>query len=147
MKTEKDDYGQRTTDNVKRINIFTRRSVVRGQWSVVNPLRSPKSLLLVVASVILGVFLFRIALAVDGDIVFKRESGEGGVPVAVFPHWFHRIRFKCYACHPIPFEMNTGANKVTMDAIGEGKFCGACHNGKVAWPVSFDTCSKCHVGK
>lgn len=87
------------------------------------------------------------ALAVEGDIVFKRAGGEGGVPVAVFPHWFHRIRFKCYACHPSIFEMKAGANKIAMDAIQEGKFCGACHNGKVAWPVSFDTCSKCHVGK
>ena len=87
------------------------------------------------------------ALAVEGDIVFKRQGGEGGVPATIFPHWFHRIRYKCYACHPTPFEMKAGANKITMDTIQEGKFCGVCHNGKVAWAASFETCNRCHVEK
>lgn len=86
-------------------------------------------------------------LAVEGDIVFNRKAGEGGTPPALFPHWFHRIRYKCYACHPEVFEMKAGANAITMDAIREGKFCGACHNGKVAWEVGFDTCNRCHVEK
>ena len=98
-------------------------------------------------SLLIAAFLVSAALAVDGDIVFKREGGEGGVPVAIFPHWFHRIRFKCYACHPTPFEMKTGANKITMDAMQEGKFCGVCHNGKVAWAASFETCNRCHAEK
>ncbi len=86
------------------------------------------------------------AMAVDGDIVFKREPGqETGTPPAVFPHWFHRIRFKCYACHPSITEMKAGANHVTMDDIRAGKFCGVCHNGKIAWEVGFDTCPRCHV--
>ena len=82
---------------------------------------------------------------VKGDIVFQRKAGEGEVPPAVFPHWFHRVRFKCYACHPAITAMKAGANKITMDAIGEGKFCGACHNGKTAWEISFNTCPRCHV--
>jgi c(7)-type cytochrome triheme protein len=106
-----------------------------------------RSLLLVLASLILGVFLFSVAFAVDGDIVFKREGGEGGVPASTFPHWFHRIRYKCYACHPTLFEMKAGANKITMDALQEGKFCGVCHNGKVAWAASFETCNRCHAEK
>jgi c(7)-type cytochrome triheme protein len=84
-------------------------------------------------------------LAVDGDIVFGRQAQPGGTPPATFPHWVHRIRFKCYACHPAIFEMKAGANKITMDAIQAGKFCGACHNGTTAWEVSFDTCNRCHV--
>ena len=84
-------------------------------------------------------------LAVEGDITFKRKGGEAGTPPAVFPHWFHRIRYKCYACHPSVFEMKAGANAINMDAIREGKFCGTCHNGKIAWEVGFDTCSRCHV--
>lgn len=98
-------------------------------------------------SAVVAVFLVGAAFAVDGDVVFKREGGEGGVAVAVFPHWFHRIRYKCYACHPSVFEMKAGANKVTMDAIGEGKFCGVCHNGKIAWAASFETCNRCHAEK
>ncbi|MFQ5916100.1 MAG: c(7)-type cytochrome triheme domain-containing protein [Nitrospinota bacterium] len=66
------------------------------------------------------------------------------MPPARFPHWFHRIRFRCSACHSALFEMKAGANKVLMDSILEGKFCGACHNGKVAWLASFETCHLCH---
>ncbi len=99
----------------------------------------------------LGVFLSCLlaasALAVEGDVVFKRQEGAPGTPPATFPHWVHRIRYKCYACHPAVFEMKAGANAITMDAIREGKFCGACHNGKIAWEVGFDTCNRCHVEK
>ncbi len=110
--------------------------------------RSPVSgLRLLLFSLLIAVFLVSAALAVDGDIGFKREGGDGGVPVATFPHWFHRIRYKCYACHPAVFEMKAGANKITMDAIGEGKFCGVCHNGKIAWAASFETCNRCHAEK
>ncbi len=109
------------------------RSSVRG-------LRSP------LFSLLIAVLLAGVSLAVEGDIVFKRPGSEAGVPAAVFPHWFHRIRFKCYACHPSIFEMEAGANKITMDAIKEGKFCGTCHNGKIAWEVGFQTCSRCHSG-
>ena len=87
------------------------------------------------------------ALAVEGDIVFSRKDNEGGTPPAVFPHWVHRIRYKCYACHPELFQMKAGADAITMDAIEQGKFCGACHNGKIAWGIGFDTCNRCHAGK
>ncbi len=105
----------------------------------------------VIVAVMLAILLIVVplswALAVEGDVVFKREGGEGGIPAAVFPHWVHRIRYKCYACHPSLFDMKAGANKVSMEAIQEGKGCGACHNGKIAWGVSFDTCNRCHVGQ
>jgi len=89
------------------------------------------------------------ALAAEGDVTFKRRGGggPGGTPPAVFPHWFHRIRFKCYACHPALFEMKAGANPITMAAIREGKFCGACHDGTTAWAVTFENCSRCHAAK
>jgi c(7)-type cytochrome triheme protein len=96
--------------------------------------------------VILTVF-FGVALAVEGDVVFKRSSGHGGNPPAVFPHWVHRVRYKCYACHPAPFRMKAGANQVSMDLIQQGKSCGVCHNGKRAWGITFDTCNRCHVGQ
>ncbi len=92
-------------------------------------------------------FLMSAALAVEGDVLFKRQGVKGGTPPAVFPHWIHRIRYKCYACHPAIFEMKAGANKVSMDAIQGGQFCGACHNGKIEWGVTFATCNRCHGGK
>jgi c(7)-type cytochrome triheme protein len=99
---------------------------------------------LLLAPVLAGL-LVTASLAVDGDVTLKRQDGGTSPPPAVFPHWIHRIRFKCYACHPTIFEMKAGANAITMDEIREGKFCGTCHNGKIAWEVSFDTCNRCHV--
>ncbi|MFQ5915165.1 MAG: c(7)-type cytochrome triheme domain-containing protein [Nitrospinota bacterium] len=85
-----------------------------------------------------------VAQSVPGDIVFEREAGEKGVPAAVFPHWLHRVRFRCYVCHPQIFEMKKGANAITMEKIRGGEFCGRCHNGRTAFPVDFQSCSRCH---
>lgn len=85
--------------------------------------------------------------AAQGDLVFERESGvegSGAFPPSIFPHWVHRVRYRCYACHPAPFAMQQGANAVTMDSIGKGQFCGACHNGQTAFNVEFQTCARCH---
>jgi len=85
--------------------------------------------------------------AVFGDITLQRAAGDASAadtPPAVFPHWKHRIHYKCYVCHNAIFEMKAGANKISMKAIADGKYCGACHNGKQAWAVGFDSCNKCH---
>jgi len=76
-----------------------------------------------------------------GDIVFP---GNAGFASARFPHWIHRMQYKCYACHDGIFQMKAGADPITMDAILEGKFCGVCHDGKRAFPVAFYTCDRCH---
>ncbi len=80
-----------------------------------------------------------------GDIHFTHPGGGNeGVPPATFPHYVHRIQFKCYVCHEDIFVMKAGANAITMDAIQSGKFCGTCHNGKIAFEVGFETCQRCH---
>ncbi|MBI2061949.1 MAG: hypothetical protein HYT87_19590 [Nitrospirae bacterium] len=84
---------------------------------------------------------------VYGDIVFKRLTGEiGTVPPAVFSHWVHRMRFRCYVCHDSIFKMKKGANKVVKDDIRKGKFCGVCHTGKLAWQITDENCHRCHKG-
>jgi c(7)-type cytochrome triheme protein len=55
--------------------------------------------------------------------------------------------FKCADCHTKPklFAMKKGTDKVTMVAMNEGKFCGACHDGKKAFSVKVQAdCVKCH---
>ena len=77
------------------------------------------------------------------DIVLNQRAEQEGQRPVIFPHWFHRIRFQCRVCHTeLGFEMRAGANNVTMDEIIKGKFCGACHNGDIAWSV--DNCGLCH---
>ncbi len=80
-----------------------------------------------------------------GDIYMDatRSSMEKAeVGAVVFPHWFHRIRYKCKVCHESIFVMRKGANNVNMSDIMDGKSCGTCHNGQIAWePLE---CDKCH---
>ena len=80
-----------------------------------------------------------------GDVVLNRRAEQGGVRPVVFPHWFHRIRFRCKVCHhELGFEMRAGANDVRMADIAEGRFCGTCHNNDIAWGA--DRCDLCHTG-
>lgn len=80
-----------------------------------------------------------------GDIAFARKTpGTADIPAAVFPHFAHRMQFKCYVCHEDIFVMKAGANEITMDGIQDGKFCGKCHDGKTAFQATFNTCPRCH---
>ena len=79
-----------------------------------------------------------------GDVFYPHRSGTDHIPSAYFPHWVHRIKYKCYACHDDLFPMRLGANP-TMAAMAKGQSCGACHNGKIAFGV--DTCQRCHIGQ
>jgi c(7)-type cytochrome triheme protein len=90
--------------------------------------------------------------AAPGDILFERSAdaesaapGASAVPPAVFPHWSHRIQYRCYVCHETPFVMKAGANEITMEKMQKGESCAICHNGAVAFPVEFQTCARCHV--
>src|SRR5512135_2212981 len=56
---------------------------------------------------------------------------------------------KCADCHSKPklFEMKKGGDRMTMAAMNQGKFCGACHDGKKAFSVKVAAdCVKCHKG-
>lgn len=81
-----------------------------------------------------------------GDVVLNRMAEKNDMRPVIFPHWFHRIRFRCKVCHhELGFEMRAGANEITMGKIIDGQYCGMCHNGEVAWSV--DNCHLCHSGK
>ena len=86
------------------------------------------------------------AMAEYGDVVLNRYAEKEGMRPVIFPHWFHRIRFRCKVCHnELGFEMRVGSNDVTMTDIIDGRFCGMCHNGETAWSV--ENCDLCHSGK
>jgi c(7)-type cytochrome triheme protein len=86
------------------------------------------------------------ARAEYGDVVINNHSDAAGVRPVVFPHWFHRVRFRCKVCHSdLGFKFQAGGNEINMVKIIDGQFCGACHNGTVAWSV--ENCDLCHSGK
>ncbi len=86
------------------------------------------------------------AWAEYGDVVINNYSDGAGMRPAVFPHWFHRVRFRCKVCHSdLGFKFKAGGNEINMLKIIDGQFCGACHNGSVAWSV--ENCDLCHSAK
>jgi len=81
-----------------------------------------------------------------GDVVINEYSEDAGMRPVVFPHWFHRIRFRCKVCHgDLGFAFKAGGNDINMVKIIDGQYCGACHNGDVAW--SIENCELCHSGQ
>ncbi len=82
---------------------------------------------------------------VYGDIVMDETADamkEGEVEAVVFPHWFHRMRFRCKVCHEDTFKSDKGTNKIDMDSISAGESCGVCHDGIIAGDAL--ECESCH---
>lgn len=79
----------------------------------------------------------------------KVEFAGGGAGKVTLDAKIHADKgAKCADCHTKPklFEMKKGANKMTMAAMNEGKFCGACHDGKKSFSTKEAAdCGKCHV--
>lgn len=102
------------------------------------------------ACVVLALIAF-VGLAPDaraeyGDVVINNYSDAAGMRPVVFPHWFHRVRYRCKVCHAdLNFKFKAGGNDINMVKIIDGQYCGACHNGEIAWPV--ENCNLCHSAK
>lgn len=106
-------------------------------------LRGLIAALLLVGSLVMAMSPAR---AEYGDIVINNYSDGAGMRPAIFPHWFHRIRFRCKVCHAdLGFKFQAGGNDINMVKIIDGQFCGACHNGEIAWSV--ENCNLCHSAK
>ncbi len=86
------------------------------------------------------------AVAEYADVILNRNAEKNDMRPVIFPHWFHRIRFRCKVCHfELGFKMRAGSNDINMIDILDGMYCGMCHNGQIAW--SIENCSLCHSGK
>jgi c(7)-type cytochrome triheme protein len=100
---------------------------------------------LLVALLLCGL-LPRAVQAEYGDVVMNNYSDAAGMRPVVFPHWFHRVRFRCKVCHAdLGFQFKAGGNQIDMLKIIDGQFCGSCHNGQLAWAA--ENCNLCHSGK
>ena len=87
-----------------------------------------------------------IAQAEYGDVVLNNTARGANMNPVIFPHWVHRMKYSCRACHEsLGFKMKVGTSGITMNKIFAGQYCGVCHNGKVAFAVT--QCQLCHSGK
>lgn len=81
-----------------------------------------------------------------GNILIDRGSTRNGVKPVTFSHWLHRKHFTCRVCHTeLDFAMKANTTEITELENRKGKFCGACHNGKIAFRHN-GNCDKCHNG-
>ena len=80
-----------------------------------------------------------------GDIKYEAKETDQG-PVT-FSHEKHAAtpNSKCTDCHTKIFKMKKSDLKMTHATFSEGKYCGACHDGKKAYSAADkDSCGKCH---
>lgn len=84
-----------------------------------------------------------------GNVTMRAKTKKAGMDPVVFPHWLHRARYTCRVCHQeLGFGMRSGDTGITRRQYLAGKFCGACHNGTVAFTVQDGPkpkCDKCHM--
>ncbi len=108
--------------------------------------RRGSGMILALLLVAVGLALSAEAEAEYGDVVINEFSEEAEMRPVVFPHWFHRIRYRCKVCHAdLGFKFQAGGNEINMLKIIDGEYCGACHNGEIAWSV--ENCDLCHSAK
>jgi c(7)-type cytochrome triheme protein len=62
---------------------------------------------------------------------------------SVYSHKVHTQILACANCHTGIFQMEKGADAITMEKIFAGEFCGRCH-GKVAFDIATG-CPRCHL--
>ncbi|HXD43394.1 MAG TPA: c(7)-type cytochrome triheme domain-containing protein [Ramlibacter sp.] len=116
----------------------------KSTWSSLRPRWGP-GLALLASAAVLAVAATD-ARAEYGDVVINNYSDAAGMRPVVFPHWFHRIRYRCKVCHAdLGFKFKAGGNEINMVKVIDGQFCGACHNGEVAWNV--ENCNMCHSAR
>ena len=97
-------------------------------------------------AVVLGVLVSSVALAAAFPAVLRlprRDPAVSVPPRALFSHRSHQA-FGCYACHPSIFPQQTPVS-FTHQEMGEGKFCGHCHDGRTAFAIPGTACARCHV--
>jgi len=73
----------------------------------------------------------------------------GGKGTVLFDGRKHAERgHVCKDCHHGLFSKKYGTAKITHAALKQGQYCGACHNGNLAFStVDQDKCFACHQGK
>lgn len=88
-----------------------------------------------------------------GNVVINNFSEQNNIAPVVFKHWLHRAKFTCRLCHvDLGFAMEGGGTGIREQDVRNGIYCGACHNGKIAfrWEARNalgkikKNCDRCH---
>ncbi|MEE9615144.1 MAG: c(7)-type cytochrome triheme domain-containing protein [Thermodesulfobacteriota bacterium] len=84
-----------------------------------------------------------------GNFVMKAHAEEleaAGLSPVLYPHWVHRMFFRCKVCHEKIFTMKRGSNDLSQEKIAAGEQCGTCHNGELSFSATDEAnCKRCHL--
>src|SRR3990172_8049979 len=104
-------------------------------------------------SLLIGISMITVMFA--GQVFADSGGGEiyytKPLKSVLFSHKLHveERGLGCDRCHTKLFEMQALAaqerSDFTMSSLYKGKYCGACHNGTMAF-ASNTQCARCHVG-
>jgi c(7)-type cytochrome triheme protein len=109
----------------------------------------PKSLICTYLVFSLVLFLFpAVSSAVPEGLILTFPGGTAG-PVTFDGTTHAKKRLNCDACHTAGlFQTKKGVDKMAMAVMKEGKYCGACHNGRKAFAMGDNAnCKRCHQTK
>lgn len=82
-----------------------------------------------------------------GNLIMRGRSEKKGMAPVVFSHSTHRVNYTCRVCHlELEFSFKKGETEITREDYLNGRFCGACHNGQIAFSVT-QACNLCHLNK
>jgi c(7)-type cytochrome triheme protein len=92
------------------------------------------------------------AFSVKGDCItchvgaIEIPMTDENIGETKFPHSVHiDSGYGCSDCHPDLFKPKQNGQTMTMAAMENGEYCGACHDGDSAFSVKGD-CATCHAG-
>lgn len=96
---------------------------------------------------LLEMAVYRGAPTEYGDLVMRGRSEKKGMAPVAFSHRTHRMNYTCRVCHlELEFSMKKGETDITREDYLNGRFCGACHNGQIAFSAT-QACNLCHVSE
>jgi len=96
---------------------------------------------------LLDMAVYRGAPGQYGDLIMRGRSEKKGMAPVAFSHRTHRVNYTCRVCHlELEFSMKKGETGITREDYLNGRFCGACHNGRIAFSVT-QACNLCHVNE
>ncbi len=82
-----------------------------------------------------------------GDLVMRGNKSMKGLGPVKFSHRIHRVKYTCRVCHiELEFSMKRGESGITREDNLDGRYCGACHNGKITFSTEF-ACDLCHISE
>lgn len=122
--------------------------------------RKKSSLKKLLSLAVAGIFLLALGQTIGAEEEAYDEDVYGpGYPIVwtkpvkavVFSHKTHTMGagLDCDSCHDGLFEMAAGTaeenDDFTMQSLYDGNYCGACHDGSMAF-ASNSRCTTCHIG-